>query len=110
MRTRLDATLFALLDAHPDWSASLTPEQQQMLLRRRNGTSLNQIAAEYGLSPATVRFRLYGKGMGLKRAGGILGHLRWLNTRGKQLAGMPTPQYESERSETDEQADCECGG
>lgn len=81
VQTRLDRTLFALAEAHPDWVSSLSPEQRNMLDLRRQGVSLQQIAEAYGLSPATVRFRLYGKGMGLKRAGGILGHFRWLHTR-----------------------------
>lgn len=81
MQTRLDKALFALIDEHPDWEAALSPDQQEILLLRRQGASLQQIADTYGLSSAAVRFRLYGKGMGLKRAGGILGHLRWLNTR-----------------------------
>lgn len=102
MRTRLDEALFALADAHPEWVQSLSQEQQHILLLRRQGVRLHQIAAEYGLSKAAIRSRLYGEGMGLKRAGGILGHFRWLHTR----TGMVRASSgSSKRGETYERAD-----
>ncbi|HEY3367740.1 MAG TPA: hypothetical protein VGK74_22000 [Symbiobacteriaceae bacterium] len=78
MFTQLDSSLFRLIDAHPEWLLTLSPEQRQLMERRRSGATLNELAGELNLTKAGVRLRLYGKGNGLKRSGGILGELRRL--------------------------------
>lgn len=81
MRTPLDEVLFRLLDLHPEWSSFLSPEDAEMLLRRRQGASLKELAAQAGLTVAGVRLRLYGEGHGRVRTGGVLGRLRGLTRR-----------------------------
>lgn len=81
MRKPLDQSLFRLMDALPDWSAVLSPQEADLLQRRRQGATLKELAAQIGLSPAGVRARLYGMGAGGLRHGGILGKMRGLAMR-----------------------------
>jgi transposase-like protein len=79
--TDLDRLLFELIDAHPEWMVALSPEQIRMVELRRRGASLKEIAAEFDLTSSGIRLRLYGKGAGLRRGGGILGYLRTQRNR-----------------------------
>jgi hypothetical protein len=81
MKTPLDETLFRLMDAHSDWASGLTPEEADLLLRRRRGASLKELAERLHLTAAGVRHRLYGAGCGPRRRGGVLGKLHGLAAR-----------------------------
>jgi predicted transcriptional regulator len=81
MTTKLDEAVFSLMDAHPEWQGLLAPEDVSMLIRRRQGATLKEIAGELGLTPGGVRLRLYGAGIGKKRHGGLYGRLRGLALR-----------------------------
>jgi hypothetical protein len=81
MKTPLDEALFRLLDAHPDWISCLALADAELLLRRRQGATLRELADLTGLTSGAVRARLYGRGHGRVRSGGVLGKLRGLAMR-----------------------------
>lgn len=81
MLTPLDEAIFRLLEEHPDWITSLAPDDAELVIRRREGASLQELAVMAGLSTGGVRTRLYGKGRGQVRSGGVLGRLRGLAMR-----------------------------
>lgn len=87
MKTPLDEALFRLMDAHSDWARALSAADADLLMRRRQGATLPELAVEEGLTPAGVRFRLYGTGHGRVRQGGILGKLRGIRMRERRWQG-----------------------
>lgn len=79
--TRLDRMLQGLISAIPEWELLLPPEEVHLLKRRMDGATLQELAAEFGLTKAGVRHRLYGAGCGGVRHGGVLGRLRGLKRK-----------------------------
>lgn len=84
--TKLDETLFALIDTLKDWAGVLEPVDVRMLKMRRRGATLKEIADKFGMTPAGVRRRLYGAGTGRVRHGGAFGRLRGLAMRERNSA------------------------
>lgn len=80
-QTTLDDALFRLLGAHPEWLSHLAPSDVDLVMRRWRGASFRELGELAGLTPSGVRVRLYGRGHGRVRSGGVLGKLRGLARR-----------------------------
>lgn len=74
--TVTDRLLARLTESNPGWRDGLTWDEVVMMERRLAEATFAELGELVGLTRQGVRRHLFGEGAGLRRRGGILGHLR----------------------------------